>query len=107
MTQALDELIFGPPPEGFIPTPMRRFYKGLPGEDSATVSGPGSLAYPASALVYATKRGIPIINDTANLPVPGIPGDPKNNARLLATILTFESITMVLPKVKALGPEEL
>jgi hypothetical protein len=109
MALALDELIFGPPPPDFIPTPMTGFVKALPGDDVAVaqVSAPGALYYPANALLYSTKNEIPLINDDPSLPVPGIPGDARGNAKLLSTILAIESVRLVLPKVRALSPQEL
>lgn len=53
------------------------------------------------------KTQLPLINDNPRLPVPGIPGNAKNNAKALAMILTIESVRLVLPKIKALTPEEL
>ena len=49
---------------------------------------------------------IPLINDSA-LPVPGIPTTPKDNAKLLATILAIESVKIALPRLKTLTPQEL
>lgn len=63
--------------------------------------------YPANALVFAAQRNLPLINDLEWLPVPGIPVDPKANAKLLATILTMESISLVLPRLKPLQPAAL
>ena len=47
------------------------------------------------------------MNDVEWLPVPGIPTDPKANAKLLATILTMESVSLVLPRLKPLQPAAL
>lgn len=106
---ALHQMIFGPHPENFIPTQEVDYSKELPGGNrrTAQVAFPGWLQYPANALIYATKTKLPLINDDPNLPVPGIPGNPKNNAKLLATILTIESVKLVLPKIRPLTPEEL
>lgn len=109
VANALEELIFGRPPENFIPTQVGMNVKALPGGDEliAQVAFPGWSQYSANALIYAAKTQPPLINDDPRLPVPGIPGNAKNNAKVLAMILTIESVRLVLPKIKALTPEEL
>jgi hypothetical protein len=109
LMMALEELVFGPPPPGFIPTPSLGFCKGFHFSENVIehqVNAPSWLAYPANALVYGTKHQIPVVNDS-DLPVPGIPGSPKDNAKTLATILAIESIKLVLPKLKPLTPRAL
>jgi hypothetical protein len=106
---ALEELVFGPPPPGFTPTPSLGFCKGFDFSDNVVehqVNAPSSLAYPANALIYAAKHQIPLVNDS-RLPVPGIPAAPKDNAKLLATILAIESVKLALPKLKPLMPQQL
>jgi len=106
---ALEEIIFGPMPENFIPITQGNFFKGLPGDDAleVQVNFPRWSSYCANALIYSMKNQIPLINDDPSMPVPGVPGQAKNNARLLATILTIESVKLALPKLKALTPEQL
>jgi hypothetical protein len=106
---ALEEIIFGPRPENFIPMVQGNFIKGLPGDDAleVQVNFPHWSSYCANALIYSMKNQIPLINDDPSLPVPGVPGQAKNNAKLLATILTIESVKLALPKLKALTPEQL
>lgn len=109
VANAVEQMIFGPPPENFIPTQIGMSCKELPGGDRwvAQVAFPGWSQYPANALIYAAKNQLPLINDNPALPVPGIPGNAKNNAKVLATILTIESVRLVLPKIRALTPEQL
>jgi len=109
LMMALEELIFGPPPPGFIPTPSLGFCKAFDFSKNVVdhqVNAPSSLSYPANALVYAAKHKIPLVNDST-LPVPGIPVTSKDNAKLLATILAIESVKLALPKLKALTPQQL
>jgi hypothetical protein len=106
----LELMVFGPRPEGVIPIHSGPWIKGLPGATDPLefqVSAPDSITYPANALVFAARNGLPLINDIEGLPVPGIPGDAKSNAKLLATILTMESVSLVLPKLAALEPAAL
>jgi hypothetical protein len=111
--EAVDQLelmVFGPRPEGEIAIHTGPWVKGLPGVDDPLefqVSAPDSITYPANALLFATRNNLPIINDLEGLPVPGLPSDPKSNAKLLATILTMESICLVLPKLAPLEPAAL
>ena len=106
---ALEEIIFGPTPENFIPFRQGNFFKGLPGDDAVEVqiNSPRWSSYCANALIYSMKNQIPLINDDPSLPVPGVPGQAKNNAKLLATILTIEGVKLALPKLKPLIPEQL
>lgn len=106
---ALEQMIFGPFPENFIPIIQGNFIKGLPGDDALEVqlNFPRWSSYCANAMIYATKNQIPLINDNPTLPIPGLPGQAKNNAKLLATILTIESVRLALPKLRALTPEQL
>ena len=109
LIMALEELVYGPPPPGFIPTPSMGFCKGFHFSQNVVehqVNAPSWLAYPANALVYATKNQIPLVNDS-RLPVPGIPVSPKDDAKLLATILAIESVKLALPKLRPLMPKEL
>ena len=109
LMKALEELVFGPPPPGFIPTPSLGFCKGFDFSENVIehqVNAPSWLAYPANALVYATKHQIPLVNDST-MPVPCTPVPPKDNAKLLATILAIESVRLALPKLKPIAPREL
>lgn len=107
LVKALDEEIFGAPKAGFTPMYETGFHKGLPGGD-ATVDYPGALHYPASALLYSARTGIPLVNDNPQLPVPALGGiDAKHNAKLLASILAMECVSFALPHVRPLSPTEL
>lgn len=103
---ALEELVFGPPREGFIPTLETGYSKGLPGCD-LSVDYPGTFHYPANAILYAARKGMPLVND-GPLPVPALGGiDAKNNANLLASVLALECVALVLPVVPPLSPREI
>ncbi|MDI1338791.1 hypothetical protein [Polaromonas sp.] len=108
LVSALEEKIFGPPPAGFIPTRMPAFHKGLPGIDSEkSLTYAGALFYPANAMIYAAKHGLPLINDS-DLPVPALGGQSaKNNERLLSTVLALECVALALPTVPSLGPKQI
>jgi hypothetical protein len=109
VVDTLEEMVFGPRPEGNIPIHSSPWVKGLPGNDEAKcqIIAPDTITYPANALLFATRNQLPLINDVPWLPVPGIPGEVKGNAKLLATILAMESVAFVLPKIKPLTPEAL
>jgi hypothetical protein len=112
LTLALEELIFGPPPKDFFPSPEMGFNKGVPALEGdpieAQVNAPSWLSYPANALIVASKKGLPIVNDDPSLPIPGLPQvDPKANAKLLASMLTIESVKLALPRLRALTPKQL
>ncbi len=108
VTKTLDELIFGPPPPNFTPVHPIGFAKGLPGSGKSAVNGPSWITYPANALIYAAKNGLPLVNDDPTLPVPALGGvAARGNAKILSTILAIESIKMALPNLKGLPPNEL
>ncbi len=107
MAKALEELIFGPPPPNFYPTITNGFCKELPG-GNAVVRAPAWITYPANALLYSSKTKIPLVNDDPTLPVPALGKAAfKNNSKLLSTILTIESVKLVLPEMPILMPEQL
>lgn len=104
LAHELEELVFGPPPENFIPTITLGFAKGLPGDEKAGVNGPGWIIYPANALIYAAKSGAVLLNDDPSFPVPGVESvDLKAHAKALATVLALESVRLVLPMLKPLS----
>jgi hypothetical protein len=107
----LEEMLFGPRAEGFIPLRSGGpWIKGFPGEENDAryvLSAPDTITYPANAIVYAARNHLPLLNDQEWLPVPGIPTDAKSNAKLLATILAMESVRLVLPVMRPLNPARL
>ena len=99
----LEQAIFGPPPENFFPSWAQGFAQGIPG---ACIRAPASITYPASALLFAKRKGLPLINDDPDLPVPGLlAGSARNNAKLLTTVLAIECVRLVLPNVPVLPPD--
>jgi hypothetical protein len=108
LTQELEELLYGPPPPNFTPTPVMGFAKGLPGDEKASVNGPSWISYPANALIFATRNGLPLINDNPMMPIPSLGGlDAKSNAKILSTILAVESVKLVLPELKVMMPKDI
>jgi len=112
LTLALEELVFGPPPKDFFPSPEMGFCKGIPALEGhpieAQVNAPSWLSYPANALIAASKNGWPLVNDNPSLPIPGLPqADLKANAKLLASMLTIESIRLALPRLRGLPAKQL
>ncbi len=105
----LEEMLFGPRPEGDIPISSGPWIKGLPGMNGSDdyISAPDTITYPANALVFAARKGLPLINDQHWLPVPGIPSNVKSNAKALAMILAIESVRLILPRLRSLGTGEL
>lgn len=107
LVDALQIEVFGPRPEGFIPTYDTKSCKGLPGGNSEIIY-PGSLFYPANAMVYAAQHALPLVNDNHRLPVPAFSGkDAVHNTKLLATIMAMECIKIALPNVRPLTPREI
>ena len=109
LTMVLEEMIYGPPPPDFTPVPSLGFAKGLPGAKTAedAVNAPSWLSYPANAVVFSQKNGVPLLNDWPELPVPCIPNSPKNDARILSSYLALESVKLILPRIGAVNPQQL
>jgi hypothetical protein len=108
LTMQLEEMVYGPPPPNFHPVPPMGFAKGLPGNDKLSVNSPSWISYPANAFIYASKKGLPLINDNPRMPMLSLGGlDIKCNAKLLSTILAIECVNFVLPKIKPMRPNEI
>lgn len=108
LVEALEEEMFGPSPAGVMPMRMPAFHKGIPGTDSETsITYAGTLFYPAGAAVYAAEHGLPLVND-GDFPVPAINGESlKNNTKLLASILAMECVSLALPTIPSLTPQQI
>lgn len=103
----LEQLYFGPPDPGFHPTPNLGFARGLPGEEKAGINAPSWLSYPANAFLYATRLGLPYVNDDPRMPMLGPPQVvAKNDPKLLSIVLAIECVQMALPPVKPLTSAE-
>ncbi len=61
----LEELIYGPPPPNFTPTPNMGFNQPA-GDDQ--INAPSWLSYPANAFVYSRKKNLPLLSDSTFLP---------------------------------------
>jgi hypothetical protein len=103
---AIEEAIYGPPREGFIPAWAGGFLKKLP--DGEFVSAPGWLPYPAHALLYAAEHKLPLVNDDPDMPVPAASSaSVRNDAQALSAILTLQCVQMALPTIPVLAPRDL
>lgn len=102
----IHEGLFGAFPEGFHPTWNVSFTKGLPG--GGCIVAPGAFTYAASALLYAARLGLPVINDDPAFPLPALPiASVKNHTKLLTSILAIECVKLVLPRLPILLPSDL
>jgi len=107
LVKELDNLIHGPPAPNFFPTYQTGFNKGLPGKKEF-IAYPGPLHYPASALLYSARLGLPLVNDQPELPVPAVGGmQARNNDKILSAILAMECVSLVLPRIRPLRVEEI
>jgi hypothetical protein len=106
LAQAVERAYFGPPPPGFEPTIEHGFAIGLEGR-SNSIAGPGIFTYPANAIVLALKKGLPLVTDNPDMPVPLAPAGSMHEAHALAFALAVEAVTLVLPPIKAAHPERI
>jgi len=101
----LEELIYGPPPPNFTPTPSMGFNQPA-GNDQ--INAPSWISYPANAFVYSKKNNIPLLSDSTFLPLPkNAVVLPEEDAKALATYLMAASFSLVLPKIRPLKAEEI
>jgi len=101
----LEQLVYGPPPPGFIPTPNMGFNQPA-GNDQ--INAPSWISYPANSLVYARKNGLPILSDSTLLPIPEIPITLSEvDAKALAAYLMTASFSAILPRMRALNSQEI
>lgn len=101
----LEELIYGPPPTNFTPTPNMGFNQPA-GNDQ--INAPSWISYPANALVYSRKNGLPLLSDSNLLPFPNTAvALSEIDTKVLATYLMAASFSLVLPKIRALKAEEI
>lgn len=99
--------ICGPPPRGFIPTITSAHNKGLPGGD-ASISYRGEFHQFANAILESSRTGIPIVNDTPDLPIfCDDVASPINDAEALAGMLSVLSMRLLLPEIPVLSPKDL
>jgi hypothetical protein len=107
LVRSFEEAIYGPPPENFFPAYDMGFAMAVPGSGSASVNGPSWLSYPPNALLFASRRGLVIVNDDPSLPVLGVPASFKADARGLATTLALEAVSLTLPALPKLTFEQI
>lgn len=103
----LELAIHGPRPPNWEPFFDTGYCKGLP-DSNESVSYPGPLHYHAKAIVESSTKGIPLLNDDDNLPVPHLSGgSPVGDAKALAGLLAIHCTSLVLPTMKVMNPTEL
>lgn len=101
----LENLIYGPPPPNFFPTPNLGFNQPA-GNDQ--INAPSWISYPANALVYSQKNNLPLISDSSFLPIPNYQINlTQTDANTLASYLMASSFSLVLPKIRPLKSEEI
>lgn len=94
---------------GFVPTSIGP--KVVPWTEIHLENGvmrfPSALEYPANALLYATAKGIPVVNDDPRLPVLSAGTELKDNVAALSAFLAAECLRIALPKLPHLSIPEI
>jgi hypothetical protein len=109
LVRAIYDAIHGPPRPGFTPGPFHWGHaKALPGGDEQ-VRYPSTYNYLARAIIHSGKTGIPLLNDSPYLKLPGMidAAPPEDDAKLLAAFLAVECTRIVLPPTPVLRPEDM
>jgi hypothetical protein len=107
MVRQIFDAIHEPLPEDWEPMFSTNHHKGMPGSDEH-ITYPGQYHYLASAIRASGQTGIPLLNDSPGLPIPGLDNNvPVDNAKILATIIAIECTKLVLPQLPILRPEDL
>lgn len=104
--EELYQAVWGPPREGFFPMLSSWHHKGVP-DSEEHLTYPGDYFYQAGAIKTAGERGLPIITDVAEMPVPGTGPQITANAQALAAFIALETMQVVLPEIPLLRPEDL
>ncbi len=106
LVRELYDRIYGPPRADFFPSFDTNHINGLPGGNEE-VKYPGSFHYPAGALLFANKHNVPLLNDTASIPVPGTSMEAKGDATILSSLLAIECVRLILPDLPLLRPGDI
>ncbi len=105
LAEQIFDLTFGPPPVGWEPTiTTGSSFAVSPelGRGDASIAFAGEFHYPALAIKYAGENSLPLLNDVPRLAVPGTLVAPKEDAKMLASIIATECIKFLLPTVPSL-----
>ncbi len=103
----LYQAVHGPNKPGWTPMFDQGSHKQIPGSDEF-IGYPGDYVYQVGAVISASEKGIPLVNDIPGLPVLGNDRSvPKDDATSLSTILAMQSIALGCPEIPVLHPQEL
>jgi hypothetical protein len=94
-----------PPRENFHPHFDSATTKGLP-ESEEAISFAGDFYYQAGAILFATGKRLPLLDDGSGLTLP-FRAPYKDNAKALAALIAVESVGLVLPEIPIMAPQEL
>lgn len=101
----IEELIFGPLPPNFTPTPSFGFNTPV-GADQ--INAPSWIAYPANAFIFARKNNLPLLSDSTFLPFPkGTVNISNTDVNGLASYLMAAAFSLVLPRIRVLHAQEI
>jgi hypothetical protein len=101
----LEELIYGPPPPNFTPTPNMGFNQPA-GSDQ--INAPSWISYPANAFIYSKKNNLPLLSDSTFLPFPNSSIVlSEQDAKTLSTYLLASCFSLILPRIRTLKAEEI
>ena len=103
LAHALEDDHYGPSPPGFFPIYESGFSAAVGSGNS--INGPSVFVYPANATAVALKYDLPLVTDIPQMPSPVSHEAPA--ARALAFALALAAVKMVLPKIKAVHPEQI
>ena len=95
-----------PPRPNFHPTFRPSFTKALPGSGREEITYAGEFYYQAGAIAYAAEHQLPLLDDGSFLPLP-FRAQYKDNAGSLSALLALESVSLVLPELPLMTPQEL
>ena len=99
LAKELEETIYGPPPEGFIPSISQGF--NIDG-----INGPSWITYPANAYLWGIKNQKPLFSDRQDFPFPENI-QHNSNAEYMASYLMISSLALTLPRIKPLSQREI
>lgn len=101
----IEELVYGPPPPNFTPTPSFGFNTPV---GTSQINAPSWISYPANAFIYARKNNLTLLSDSSFLPFPkGVVEISETDSKTLASYLMAASFSLVLPRIKPLHAQEI
>jgi hypothetical protein len=103
----LETLYYGPPEENFFPSLQTGISYGVAGLERGFWI-PGPFVYPSAAVLFAEKRGLPLLHDDPRMPLlPDSESDSRPPVSHLAALIALRTLSVALPGLGNLTHPEI